>query len=257
MEKSMVVNHLGPFLLTGLLLPDLRRSAGSAVVPDLDQNPENVAGNVPGIVPASRIVNVASRLEKRGKLFASSADGAGWPPPGPEWFKPPPQGQKHEAFQLYSSSKLCNLLCTFELDRRLAASAATAAAGPAAADPVAAAAATREQSSSSSSRGCVTVNAVTPGVVNTGLGDSLVSPWVSWAFAPLKALAMRSVEKGAETVVWAAASPEVEGVGGKFFGDMKETPSSETSRDEELARRLWEASEVAVGLEKKSQQTTA
>lgn len=60
---------------------------------------------------------------------------------------------------------------------------------------------------------------------------------------------MRSVEKGAETIVWAATSEEVENVGGKFFGDKKETPSSDVSKDEEVAERLWEASEVAVGLD--------
>lgn len=223
MEKSMVVNHLGPFLLTNLLLPDLRRSAHDG---------RGETGNSPGSSPASRIVNVGSRLEKRGSLWAAAAADAGGEivHPGTRWFEPPP-GKDHEPFQLYGSSKLCNQLFTFELDRRLKA-------------------AQREEKLPATAAAAVTANIVTPGVVNTGIGDSTVSPWVAWAGAPLKAAFMRTVEKGAETVVWAATSPEAEAIGsGKFFGDKKEVPTSDTSRDEDLARRLWEASEVASGLD--------
>lgn len=223
MEKTMVVNHLGPFLLTNLLLPDLRKSAAAA----------DGQGESPG--PASRIVNVGSRLEKRGSLWAAAetglddASGAAAVPTGPRWFYPPP-GIEHHTFQLYGSSKLCNQLCTFELDRRLRAQAAAAAGG--------------------GEKPAVTANIVTPGVVNTGLGDSTVSPWVSWAAPVFKAAFMRTVEKGAETVVWAASSPEIEEIGGgKFFGDMAEVPTSDASRDENLARMVWEASELASGLE--------
>ena len=34
-----------------------------------------------------------------------------------------------------------------------------------------------------------------------------------------------------------------------FFGDMKEVPCSDAAKDEALAASLWEASEVASGLE--------
>lgn len=225
MEKSMVVNHLGPFLLTNLLLPDLQKSAAGG---------QERGGPTPR---ASRIVNVGSRLEKRGSLWAATAEsdaasGAVAVPPGPWWFYPPPR-KAHHAFQLYGSSKLCNQLCTYELDRRLRAQATKAAAA------------------AGGGKGrMVTTNIVTPGVVNTGLGDAITSPWISWAAPIVKGAFMRTVEKGAETVVWAASSPEVEEIGGgKFFGDMAEVPSSDASRDEKLAKMVWEASELASGLE--------
>lgn len=222
----MVVNHLGPFLLTNLLLPDLRKSASVELTP-----PAETGKNHTGTGRASRIVNVGSRLEKRGSLWAAEESNAGRQvTAGPRWFEPPP-GKEHKPFGLYGSSKLCNMLFTFELDRRLkAAEQAT-------------------RSSEGGKGGVVTANIVTPGVVNTGLGNA-TSPVLSWVAAPLKAAFMRTVEKGAETVVWAATSPETEAMGsGKFFGDMKEVECSETSKDEVFARQLWEASEVATGLE--------
>lgn len=224
----MVVNHLGLFLLTNLLLPDLQKSASAD---------PTAAGNSAERRRASRIVNVGSRLEKRGSLWAAEgSEGGRFVSPGPRWFEPPP-GKEHKPFGAYGSSKLCNMLFTFELDRRLrAAEQATRSAVAA------------EGRTAGTGR-VVTANIVTPGVVNTGLGNA-TSPWMSWVGAPLKAAFMRTVEKGAETVVWAAASPDAETIGGgNFFGDMKEVECSDKSRDEVLAKKVWEASEVASGLQ--------
>ena len=60
---------------------------------------------------------------------------------------------------------------------------------------------------------------------------------------PLTRLVMRSPEKGAETAVYLATSPEVEGVTGKYFVDMQPKFSSRASQDPEAARRLWQISE--------------
>lgn len=214
MEKTMVVNHLGPFLLTMLLLPKLRRSAAP--------NPED--NNQP--IPASRIINVASRLEKRGQLLMANDPAT---PAGTAWFKSPPG--EHSPLGQYGTSKLCNLLFTFELHRRLAAATAPASNAP---------------------TGRVTVNAVTPGLVNTNLGDNAFSPWlrclIRLPMAPIKALLFRNVYKAAETVTWAASSPAVEYSSGKFYGDMAEAACSKTAQDPELARNIWEASVVATGL---------
>ncbi|HLQ10949.1 MAG TPA: hypothetical protein VK134_05065, partial [Ktedonobacteraceae bacterium] len=51
-----------------------------------------------------------------------------------------------------------------------------------------------------------------------------------------------SPEKGAETSVYLASSPEVEGVTGKYFSNCREVRSSKESYDDAAAERLWEVS---------------
>ena len=53
---------------------------------------------------------------------------------------------------------------------------------------------------------------------------------------------MKSPEKGAETSIYLASSPEVEGLSGGYFVKKAEARSSDASYDERIARRLWEAS---------------
>jgi hypothetical protein len=53
----------------------------------------------------------------------------------------------------------------------------------------------------------------------------------------------RSPEKGAETLVWLAASPDVANVSGVYFFDQKQRLASPEAQDTETARRLWEISE--------------
>eukprot|EP00904_Undaria_pinnatifida_P006898 jgi/Undpi1/3338/HiC_scaffold_15.g06711.m1 len=308
MEKSMVVNHLGPFLLTSLLLPDLRRSASLPSSSSSSSPPassfsaaatttttttgtkRNSAASPGNTVPVSRIVNVSSRLEKQGRLPGMATPGVPELPEGVGWFQPPPG--EHAPFQLYASSKLCNLLFTFELQRRLSAVAttnptsaintntntatntatttATAAppptAGAACSPPAAAAAAVPRGSVDTAIgdaaaaaaggvgaappraiSGGVMVCAVTPGMVNTALGNGTVNPWIAWAVAPLKSLLLRGVGKGAETVVWAATSREAEELAAGRGGE--EVPFSDAAKDEALAAKVWAASEEASGLE--------
>ena len=60
---------------------------------------------------------------------------------------------------------------------------------------------------------------------------------------------MASPEKGARTPLYVATSPEVEGISGKYFSNMKETQSSGESYDEAEAKRLWDVSLKLTGLE--------
>jgi NAD(P)-dependent dehydrogenase (short-subunit alcohol dehydrogenase family) len=94
----------------------------------------------------------------------------------------------------------------------------------------------------------VTVNALHPGFVATQLGADNFG-LLGHALKNLINLVIGiSPEEGAETSVFLASSPEVEGVTGKYFVKKKAVPSSETSYDEEAARRLWDVSAEMTGL---------
>ena len=53
---------------------------------------------------------------------------------------------------------------------------------------------------------------------------------------------MISPEKGGETIVQLAASPELAGVTGKYFEKGRIVEPAPLARDEALAKRLWEVS---------------
>ena len=116
----------------------------------------------------------------------------------------------------YNQSKLANVMFTYELARRLEGTG-------------------------------VTATALHPGMTNTAF--SAEDP--SRVFAPLVAIMrpfMRSPERGAETAVYLASSPDVEGVTGRYFADRKAKRSSESSYDTIAAARLWHVSADLVGL---------
>jgi NAD(P)-dependent dehydrogenase (short-subunit alcohol dehydrogenase family) len=118
--------------------------------------------------------------------------------------------------QAYARSKLANILFTYELARRLQGSG-------------------------------VTANAVHPGQVATDIWStnfSILGPLLKWLIR-LRGL---TPEQGADTLIYLAASPEVEGVSGKYFVRRQAVRSSPLSYDEELARQLWQVSEVGAGL---------
>jgi NAD(P)-dependent dehydrogenase (short-subunit alcohol dehydrogenase family) len=121
------------------------------------------------------------------------------------------QGERRYRGQdAYSQSKLANVLFTYELARRVEATG-------------------------------VTANCVHPGVVRTNFARE--NPPLLWkAFMPLVTPFMRTPQKGAETVVWLASSPEVEGVTGRYFYDEEARKSSPRSYDRALAARLWDVS---------------
>ncbi|HUW90930.1 MAG TPA: SDR family oxidoreductase [Candidatus Nanopelagicaceae bacterium] len=116
------------------------------------------------------------------------------------------KNKKGRFFRLYGSSKLALTLVSYELSRKLEGSR-------------------------------VTVNVVHPGLINTKLGRDRSSTRNGFANKFLK-----SPEIGAETSIFLASSPEVEGITGKYFAKKKEKLSSKDSYNEEYAKRLWEIS---------------
>lgn len=96
----------------------------------------------------------------------------------------------------------------------------------------------------------VTANAVHPGFVATPLytkGGGILKT-LGPIMMPLIRLLAKSPEEGAETVVYLASSPQVEGVTGKYFVDKEPVRAAEETYDKERAQRLWEISEEMTGL---------
>ncbi|GHO93062.1 short-chain dehydrogenase [Reticulibacter mediterranei] len=90
----------------------------------------------------------------------------------------------------------------------------------------------------------ITVNALHPGAVATNFNDSLTG-FVRF-IGMFNNFVGTSPEKGAQTTLYLATSPEVEGVSGKYFSKSKETPSSKRSYDVTVRKRLWQVSEELV-----------
>ncbi|MBA9006263.1 SDR family NAD(P)-dependent oxidoreductase [Thermomonospora cellulosilytica] len=89
----------------------------------------------------------------------------------------------------------------------------------------------------------VTINAVHPGVIRTGLGDRR-GP-LGWLLKAVK-LTWKSPRTGAGPVVRLATSAEVAGVTGRYFQLDEEHCLEPVARDRDLARRLWtRAAELA------------
>ncbi len=91
----------------------------------------------------------------------------------------------------------------------------------------------------------VTANALHPGFVATNFGRSN-----GGVFSPLFKIfqiAAISPEEGAQTSIYLASSPEVEGVTGKYFVKSKAVKSSPVSYDMDAARKLWDISLEMIG----------
>jgi retinol dehydrogenase-14 len=123
--------------------------------------------------------------------------------------------RNYRGFQVYGNSKLANILFTYELAERLRGTG-------------------------------VTANCVHPGPVSTNFGMNNGGLMVL-LFRALKPF-MRTPEQGADTLIYLASSPEVEGVSGRYFADRKVISSFEEPHDVSVQRKLWEESEELTNL---------
>lgn len=127
----------------------------------------------------------------------------------------------YRLMRAYSRSKLANVLFTRALAKRLAGSN-------------------------------VTVNALHPGTVATGIWNHGV-PDSGWkralfaaVFAPVR-LTMLSAERGAQTIVYAASSPDLEGHSGLYLEKNRPQQPAPLALDDALADHLWNESAQLTG----------
>ena len=176
LEQSFALNHIGYFLLTQLLRPRVIASA-----------------------PA-RIVNVASEAHRSAVLDFADLQCE----------------TRYSGWKAYQRSKLCNILFTRELARRLAGTG-------------------------------VTVNCLHPGFVASSFGDNNTG-LTRLGIRIAKRFSAISVARGAETPVYVASSPELEGLTGRYFDKCRERAPSAAAQDDAAAARLWQESVRLAGL---------
>jgi NAD(P)-dependent dehydrogenase (short-subunit alcohol dehydrogenase family) len=169
LEHTFALNHMAYFVLTAGLRERLSAAKGA------------------------RIINTASDAHRGANLDFDDLQMA----------------KGFRAFQAYARSKLCNILFTRELARRLRGSGATA-------------------------------NCLHPGFVATRFGDNsggFISPMFR-----LAKLFGKSPAKGAETIVFLASSSDVANTTGEYFYMCRPTAASSAAQDDRSALLLWERS---------------
>lgn len=176
-ELDVETNHFGPYLLTRLLLPKIRE----------------------------RVIIVGSEAHRRGGSFKISEGSGGLSFP---FYK------THWYFH-YARSKLCNLLMTVELNRRL-----------------------KDRNSS------ITAHCVSPGRVNTNIFREF--PFLK----PVATNCFKAAAHGAETVVYAATEPYLDS-SSVYLQDCKALDPSDLAFDAKLSDQLWKLSAAHVRLAKK------
>lgn len=170
-ELTFATNHLGPFLLTNLLVNLLRK------------------GSDP------RIVTVSSEAHRWDRGFIIE-----------ELAKP----RKYNGMRAYGASKLCNILFANELAKRLADDG-------------------------------ITSNSLHPGAVKTNFGQSITSVQ-SLVFNLMRPFFI-SPEKGAETSIYLASSPDIAHETGLYFAKCRPKTPSTAAQSQHNAGQLWTLSE--------------
>ncbi len=124
--------------------------------------------------------------------------------------------QEQKGASGYGTTKLCNILFTRELARRLEGTG-------------------------------ITANCLHPGFVATRFGDDAGGP-LRAGIAIAKRLFALSPQEGAATMVYLAGSPEVAGRSGGYYERCAPAEPSRAARSDADARRLWELSARIAGI---------
>ena len=197
-EMTFGVNHLGHFLLVNLMKPHLSDRARIAFVSSDTHNPDANTG-----MPHPQYQDAKALAFPTGDDNDMSIGNTGR--------------------VRYTTSKLCNILCAYELSRRL-----------------------KKQQSN------ITVNAFNPGLM---LDTQLARDYSQAELSALSTTLSPSVlekARNSETMGSALArlilDPSLEGMTGKYFDGFDQVRSSQESYDERKATDLWESSVELVKL---------
>jgi len=176
LERTFAVNHLGAFLLTNLLREPLENAT------------------------SARIITVSSEAHKFADLDIDDLQ----------------LERGYYPLKAYANSKLCNVLFTKALDKRLRRTASN-----------------------------ITANCLHPGAVATTFGDK-GSIWFRLIWLLSKPFLI-SPEDGAKTILHLATDESVANVSGEYF---KISNVSNSASNEHLAEELWERSAELTSLKR-------
>ena len=175
LELTFATNHMSYFVLTHGL-----------------REPLAAAG-------AARVINTSSHAHYRAKSDFDDLQSE----------------RNYKSFPVYGFSKLCNILFTRVLARRLEGTG-------------------------------VTANSLHPGFVKTRFGDE-TGGGMARMIGLMKVFAI-SVEKGAETIIYLASSPDVAKASGLYFYKCKPVVPSKLALDDAIAERLWSETSKLAGI---------
>ncbi|MGZ5961366.1 MAG: SDR family oxidoreductase [Rhizomicrobium sp.] len=177
LEMTFATNHMNYFVVTNILLDRLKAT------------------------PGARIVSTASEAHKSGKLDFDDLQSA----------------KSYSTFRVYGTSKLCNILFTRELARRLDGTG-------------------------------VTANSLHPGFVGTRFGQNNATNFFMKALTRTIMTFGISPEEGAKTIIHLASSPDVATISGEYFYKCKVAEPSLAAQDDDAAKRLWDVSAKIAGV---------
>lgn len=199
-EETFAVNHLGHFLLVNLLLKQLVAPARIIFVSSDTHDPDKITG-----MPAPHFSDpkLIAKPEQDNFLQDKSIGIAGR--------------------IAYTTSKLCNILCAYELSRLL------------------------QEQEYSTKNNPITVNVFNPGLMpGSGLAQDYppLARFVWYFILPVLRLLpkVNSMKNSGHALAKLVLSPELETVTGKYFSGWEMIPSSQESYDRAKAKQLWDSS---------------
>jgi NAD(P)-dependent dehydrogenase (short-subunit alcohol dehydrogenase family) len=201
-ETTFGVNHLAHFLLVNLLLPQMAENSRIVFVSSDTHDPTTQTGMpAPRYEPPHQMAfpREINEMEDIGSI-----------------------GQRR-----YATSKLCNLLCTYELARRL-----------------------------QRDRSTISVNAFNSGLMldtqlARGYSTKQKLSLLLNNFLPLlrQVLKFHNSKNMGQALALTILNPDLDGVTGQYFDGFYRGNSSPESHDERRAVELWDESKILVGLE--------